>query len=199
MLRERAIARLLNARHTDLAYRLTAALDDAVVIDFPEARQATSFTCGVAAVQAVLYYYGIEKNESQLAAALSVSKKYGTDESEIIKYFRKSGLDVVEHINMTLQEVMRFVEQGIPVIMLIQAWGDAGADYQYDDEDGHYVVAIGYNSAAVIFEDPSMISNKGYLTFAELEKRWHGVSGPHFGMAVIGRPKFDREKLLHIA
>lgn len=34
-----------------------------VLIDFPEVRQSTNYTCGVSALQALLYYYGISYRE----------------------------------------------------------------------------------------------------------------------------------------
>jgi hypothetical protein len=49
--------------------------------------------------------------------------------------------------NMSLPQLQDFVRRGLPVILLLQAWKDEDdpTPYPVDREDGHYVVAIGYD------------------------------------------------------
>jgi predicted double-glycine peptidase len=53
--------------------------------------------------------------------------------------------------------------RGRPVIVQIQAWGDEGTDYTNDFDDGHYVVAIGFDENYLYFEDPWIIGNIAYI------------------------------------
>jgi len=178
------------------------------IIDFPEARQATTFTCGAAALQSVLYYYGIERREAELQEALDVvpESQEGVDPPVIEKYLDGAGLDF-EAGPMTIADLREYIDQGVPVIICIQAWAD---DYETNQaldysgyDDGHYVVAIGYTDTAIVFDDPSIMSNRGYLTDDELEARWHdkrddGTIDDHYGIAVIGKPMFKRQESLKI-
>ena len=66
-----------------------------------------------------------------------------------------------------------------PVICAIQAWNDDG-DYQAKTEDdGHYVVLIGYqkdtekDTCVYYFMDPSTAGSYTYLTEEEFILRWH--------------------------
>ena len=71
------------------------------------------------------------------------------------------------------------LDGGSPVICVIQAWRDDG-DYQTKTEDdGHYVVLIGYQKDAqtdtylYYFMDPSTSGSYTYLTEEEFILRWH--------------------------
>ena len=78
--------------------------------------------------------------------------------------------------------------------MLVQAWGMTEgeaprASYENVWEDDHYLVAIGYDHDGVYFEDPSLQGMRGYLSWGDLERRWH-APGPNgtelhrFGAAI---------------
>ena len=80
------------------------------------------------------------------------------------------------------------MDKGTPVILLIQAWGDSST--YATDENGHYVVAIGYTDDELIVEDPSLRLIRGWIAWDDLEARWHdtGLGGTrydHWGMAVV--------------
>jgi len=178
------------------------------ILDFPESRQATTFTCGAAALQAVLYYYGIEKREDELREALGIEEgsEEGVDPPAIEKYLEGEKLKVVSG-SITIADLRKYVDEKTPVICCIQAWAD---DYKTNDnpdysgnDDGHYVVAIGYTDNAIVFDDPSIMSNRGYLLDEELDARWHdeqddGTKNNHYGIAVIGDPTFKRRESLKI-
>lgn len=172
------------------------------ILTFPEVRQATNFTCGAASVQAVLYYYGIEVREDKLIKIFDAKPTHmvhsGID-PDIIKQKLEQlwGLKVTMK-QMTIDEVKDFIDTGIPVILALQAWrGEDNAsdttDYTHDYKDGHYVVAIGYTDRSMIFDDPSILNNRAYLPFDELNDRWHDVDYQgnkyeNLGMAVFGKP-----------
>jgi len=59
----------------------------------------------------------------------------------------------------------------IPVILLLQAWKDEddSTPYAVDFDDGHYVVAIGYDQQYIYFEDPWIIGSIAYMSYLELQ------------------------------
>lgn len=171
------------------------------LLDFPETRQATGFSCGAAVVQAILYYYGLDVREGKLIKMLSVDPNFGTDPDTMCNRLKEVwSLTVDMKHGMTVDEVKGYIDRKIPVILGIQAWNDdSGKEVDYSEmyEDGHYVVAIGYTDDCMIFEDPSILSNRGYIPFTELVPRWHdktrrGDKYTCLGLAVYGKtPVYD--------
>lgn len=75
-------------------------------------------------------------------------------------------------------------------------------DWKNDWDDGHYVVAVGFTKKRILFEDPSSFFLT-YLTYDQLKERWHDVSKNkkryyNFGIAVIGKNKFNANKIIHM-
>jgi predicted double-glycine peptidase len=64
---------------------------------------------------------------------------------------------------MLISDLENSIMRGRPVIVQIQAWGDEGTDYTNDFDDGHYVVAIGFDENYLYFEDPWIIGNIAYI------------------------------------
>lgn len=131
------------------------------------------------------------------------TKKYGTQIDKILKVAKKYGLKC-EAKPMTIDEVEEYIKNHIPVILLLQAWTEKEkVNWEKDWADGHYVVAIGYDKEKIYFEDPASVKRE-YLSYKELEKRWHDV-GPdgtkyiNYGIAIYGKqPKFSSKKLEHM-
>ena len=175
------------------------------LLDFPEVRQGTDYSCGDSAMQSVLYYYGIELREDQLIRRLHTTEADGTEPQAMADFAKAKGFSV-DMRAMSIADIKEYIDKAIPVIMDIQAWsGHRHPHYKGDYDDGHYVVVIGYDDARFIFEDPSMM-NRGYLTFAELLERWHDIgNGPHAahlshrGIAIYGKPpRFRSSTIKHI-
>lgn len=172
-----------------------------MLLTFPDSRQSQSFSCGAAATQAVLYYYGIEHREDQIIEALDSNDQQGTPPGNIVRALLGAGLSIFAG-RTTIADVKRHLDQGHPTILAIQAWGEPG-DYAHQNKDGHYVVAIGHQDGSIIFDDPSLLSNRGYITESELDQRWHDLAGngmylDHFGIVASGTPKYDPKRILSI-
>jgi len=175
-------------------------------LPFPDVRQATQFSCGAAAVQGVLGYYGVDAKEADLSKYLGVTTEDGTFPKRIPAFLRHHGLEVAAGTGGTVDQLLAWVDQGIPVIVLIQAWSDEDhPNYSRSgtQEDGHYVVLIGHaeDGGILIFEDPSLLGNRGYLQREEFIARWHSESGwDRFYVAAWGKPQmFDPKRVMHIA
>ncbi|MBS1953205.1 MAG: C39 family peptidase [Cyanobacteria bacterium SZAS-4] len=169
------------------------------IIRLPLMRQATDYTCGVAALQAVLAYYGQDVREDVLAKALHANHKIGTRYKNIQSYAEAHGLSVRVVIEMTIEQLRKSIRSGHPVLCLIQAWADKKTDYKSDWDDGHYVVAVGFDDSRIIFMDPSTAGHYTYIPLQEFEQRWHDVDGTvrlnHFGMSLWKEgASFDSEK-----
>ena len=173
------------------------------LLTFPEARQSTNFSCGAASVQAILYYYGMDVREDAIINKLNVKPTSiihsGVDPSTIKKSLENIWGLKVDMKEMTIEDVKSYIDKEIPVMLAIQAWNDnyltekGVHDYSKSYDDGHYVVAIGYSNDTMYFDDPSILDNHGYMSFNELNNRWHdqdssGRKYEHLGIAVYGKP-----------
>ncbi len=161
------------------------------MLAMPDVRQHTVYACGAAALQAVLGYYGIDARQDTLMQKLGTDPKIGTRWWEIERIAGEYGLKAADQEHMTLADLVRFIDRGIPVIIALQAWVEvpAGAPKAWEErtEDGHYLVTTGYDETNIYFEDPAMFGI-GYIPRAELDARWHdfdeyGWRLEHFGIA----------------
>lgn len=150
------------------------ALPGAIRVRAPLVRQPDGYSCGVAALQSVLHYYGVAVRFDKLAAALGADPEQGTNYQRIATYARTCGIDVTVHTEMTLEMLYAWVDDGVPVIVALQAWGD-GLTSAYVDawNDGHYAVVVGYDQNSVYFMDPSTLGNYTYIPTQQFLARWH--------------------------
>jgi len=143
-------------------------------------------------------YYGIDAVESELVKQLGTTEDWGTEHTDIIRVAQNYDL-MVESGEMDIEKIKNYIDQKIPVILDIQAWSEKeNIDYINDWEDGHYVVAIGYDNNGFIIEDPSDFGRQ-YMTFDELTKRWHDIDKNNtklynLGIAIIGSPKYNKNQ-----
>jgi len=176
------------------------------ILNFPNIRQTSDYDCGAAVLQAVLFYYGYDVRQDSILTIAGTNKSFGTTVNGILKALDKYKLKYDE-TTLTIEDIKKFLQQKIPVILLIQAWtgkkSNAKHNWKEDWDNGHYVVAIGYDDTNVYFEDPSSC-NRSFLTYQEFENRWHGLRSEktpshHLGIAVYGKkPEFDRDKFIHL-
>jgi predicted double-glycine peptidase len=168
------------------------------LIRLPLIRQATEYTCGTAAVLSVLAYFGDSYFEDALAKQLATNSRTGTYYKRIIEFGRAHGYSVQADSAMTVDALKQFIDEGTPVICLIQAWAGKTVDYGSDVKDGHYVVAVGYDSQNIYFMDPWSLGNLTYLSYGELLSRWHDVQKgtriEHLGIAIRkDKPALDMQ------
>jgi predicted double-glycine peptidase len=172
------------------------------LLPVPLIRQVTTYDCGVAAFQGVLAYYGIDCREAVLAQRLRANETSGVVTEDMVRVAAEYGLRG-EARQMTLAEVQQYIDQGFPVILLIQAWpDDPQRDLAASWDDGHFVTAVGYDSQYMYFNDSSLLGYRGYLSYEELEARWHDIDGyqrvEHYGVILSGTPKYTPGKVLKI-
>ena len=171
-----------------------------VFIPVPTIRQYSSYSCGSASFLSLLGYYGLDPNEKEVIKILGTTAQKGTSPDDFLKAGKKFGLKVKLQEDLTIEDIQNYLKKKLPVILDIQAWTEhKGVDYSKDWEDGHYVVAVGYGDKDIYLMDPSEMGYS-YISFDDLEKRWHdveedGAKYTHLGIIVSGKePKFDSEK-----
>ena len=144
------------------------------LIRLPLYRQSHNFTCGVSCVSSVLRYagYDFDTREDRLFLELGSTPENGTNYMKIVEYLESVRLDSspdkpvfstkvisLDYDNQDsgandglLREIRTALDDNHPIICAIQAWKD-DADYSSrSEDDGHYVVLIGYSKG-----------NDGYL------------------------------------
>ena len=161
-------------------------------IQLPLCRQATDYTCGAAALQSILYYYGDEWGEASLAEQLKSDPERGTNYRNIISIAQTEGLQAEAKTGMTLDEIKSDVKAKKLVIVAFQAWSEDPSKYSDDWNDGHYAVVVGYDNDRIYFMDPLQLGNYTYIENTEFLSRWHDTDNDnvtkleHFGVIVWG-------------
>lgn len=145
-----------------------------VLLEVPQTRQATSYTCGVAVLQSILAYNGHLYRQDVLEEKVGATPEFGTNPRAMVNFLHEHGIgaDIVQ--NITLPQLRAYIDSRRPVICFLQAWNDDPAfDYSAGWEDGHYAIAIGYNAGRVFFMDPSTLGKYAYIDNEKFLERWH--------------------------
>lgn len=166
-----------------------------ILLPVPSVRQHTNYSCGEAALLSVLAYYGLDARQDTLSRQLDTTADHGTHSRDIVRVAKDYGLQPEAVFGMTPADLIARLKQGVPVILAMQAWIEKGDPrdvkaWSSRFDDGHYIVAIGYDDSRIYFDDPAMFP-LGYITFPELDARWHDRDDDdqvldHFGIAIFG-------------
>lgn len=160
------------------------------LIFLPSIYQSYDYTCGVAALQSILYYYGKDFRHDELVNALEPDPIKGTNYKRMAEFARSLGFQVDVLTPMSLEDLKKLIDDRKPVIVLIQAWPDSPVQWSESWDDGHYAVAIGYDERNIYFMDPSTIGHYTYIPIPEFLDRWHDMDDQerliHFGMVISG-------------
>lgn len=155
--------------------------DGAIKVNLRDVQQRDNYSCGAGAAMSVFAFYGVGPEDlEELKTALQTNNEFGTYYKNIADYAKSLGLDVSTVQEMSKQDLQKLLNENTPVILSMQAY--ATDEKVYDDpnsnDDGHYVVAIGYDKDDYFyFMDPSLTGRHGFLSWSDLEKRWHENEG----------------------
>lgn len=143
-----------------------------IKISLPSVQQSHAYDCGSACLRGVCEYFKVgPEKEADFIKACKTKKSKGTKPEDLIRAAHLFGLNVKSKAGMTLEEVKAALDAGRPIICPIQAHGEKTDQYN-KKENGHYVVAIGYDNQYIYFEDPKLTGSRGFLPFKEFQKRW---------------------------
>jgi uncharacterized protein len=143
-------------------------------------RQITEYSCGASALQAVLSYWGIDIDETELMNRLGTTSEFGTFPEEIGRVARSLGLQAEVRDNLSLDELARFTADGHPVVALAQVWRSeksSAANPEEDWDSGHYIAVLGVDDRYVYFQDPYLRMGKVFVPRDLFERHWHQVMG----------------------
>lgn len=180
------------------------------LFSMPDTRQSTEYSCGAAAMQAVLGYWGRDIGEEDIREMLNTNEVSGTYPDDIIRVAKALGLQAEYKENMSMADLENYVAEGIPVIVDCQAWRSVS---QYNESwantwnNGHWLVVIGIDENNVTLEDPYILGDRGYMSREEFVARWHNVRGLdetdtgkqiHMGIAIRGERPYSTSGFRHI-
>jgi predicted double-glycine peptidase len=164
------------------------------LINLHNTRQTFDFDCGAKALQTVMAYYGVDIREDILIRELGAGKD-GTRVEQMMAIAAARGFQVEARDHMSIKELKKYIDNGNPVIVLLQAWVKGVMtikDWQQDYDDGHYAIVIGYEDNIWIFEDPSSF-RRTWLREHEFLARWHdldedrNIKYKRFGLILSGK------------
>ncbi len=176
------------------------------LLKLPIYRQATSYTCGAACVLSILRYakYDFGIREDGIAEALHATEEDGVNWLNIMNYLNAVRLDETDHQyfevekreHMTVNDLVKEIKKGHPVLCDIQAWNwdeneeyTMDLDYSNEWECGHWVIAVGYLRDHIIFMDPSTGANYTYIPKNKLVSRWRDydyINGERYDAIQLG-------------
>jgi predicted double-glycine peptidase len=140
-------------------------------------RQSTEFSCGPAAVQAVLRHWGRDVAEEKLMELMGTTSEIGTRPENIVRGVRALGLQAEMKQNVTLDELQEYTSSGNPVVTLGQVWRSGTKAVEDDWDSGHYIVVLGVDKDNVYFQDPYLRMGKGFAPRQQFDQHWHQAMG----------------------
>lgn len=157
-------------------------------IDIPDVRQHSDFTCGPAALEAILTYYGFPYREKRLAKMLHTTRKHGTNPMQIaLLCAEQFGLAIHIYEPMTFMEIRTYIKSGIPILVVYQSGIISKPLEEWNS--GHYAIIIGIDGDKLILEDPA-IFGRVRISMAEFAQRWHDIDANgrvynHFAIVIF--------------
>jgi len=131
------------------------------------ASQSKDFSCGVSAMLAVLHHYNKKVSERELFKRLECTPENGVTPLKIIEVAKYYGLKP-EFKQLTTKDVQKLTDMDIPIILMVQS-----RNRNYDYDDGHYIVAVGYDKEGILVYDPLDDNKKTRIRYAELPNVWY--------------------------
>ncbi len=172
----------------------------------PDVRQVGEDGGGPAVLQAVLAYYGLDARQDVLRQRLTERGGAPNDFRQMIRVIGEYGLKPGVLNRMSEQQLRDQIDKGFPVLVAVQAWGQGGPGSQGRDlpagttrsvtdwarrkDDGHWLVALGFDDMVFYFEDPA-IFGIGSIRRDSMPFRWHDYDAKgnrleHLGIVVEG-------------
>lgn len=141
--------------------------DPSRLIEVPDIRQPDDYSCGAAAAMSVGKYWGVGPDSlKEWKKALGTNRGTSTHPFVIREYLKSLELQVEDAENMSLEDLHGYWERGMPVICMIQEWGNPLEEGKHEDEPkrgekpqfayGHFCVSLGVSLGYVFVQDPSM-------------------------------------------
>lgn len=144
----------------------------------PQVRQLTEYSCGPAALLAIMRYWGIPVgSERDLYNSLGTTKAGGTRPRAIVNTARKFGLSADERRHVAVGELQLAIAQGETVILNLQRWEADAPERGQECEDGHFAVLLWIDDQDAYLMDP-YTGGFAWLPINALLDRWYDRPWP---------------------
>ncbi len=127
-------------------------------------QQLLKYSCGAAALKAVLKHWGDDYHERPLISLIGVDPTSGSTVFQVTEAARKLGFDAKPWQFDSLDELQTYTANDVPVIIAIQSFTKP--------DQGHFVVAVSVDDDEVQIMDPNVKGNWRTLSRAEMDQRW---------------------------
>lgn len=175
------------------------------LLRLPDVRQTCDYSCGPTALQAVLGYYGEEHFEQDLMQLCKADPQEGTPPERLAEAARSLGFQAEIRQNLTLDDLQKSIESGVPVMVAGQAWRNEDqlqTPWTSIWDSGHWMVAVGIDDQNVYLEDPSILGSLGSMPRQEFVQRWHDIDADkpflQGGVFVSGKTPAPPPLVLHV-
>ena len=167
-------------------------------------------SCGPASAKIILQYF--KKNWSErLLRKMCRKKSYGTNIAPLIAGLRRTGAAVSAKSNGTLEDIKKFLKNGLPVMVAVWSpeLGEAHFDPKWslrerkENDCGHYAVVYGLSKHFVFLMDPDYYlfehgnkTGRQRMSINKFLEHWYATDGQKYNkikcwMLVIN---FDNRK-----
>jgi len=138
------------------------------MISLKKIKQSPSM-CGPASLVSLLDFYGIQKDESELAALCNSTLEHGTPPANIVAALKQLGFTVMAKENSSWADLTTLTGQGVPV--MVNWWSEFELP-----ADGHYSVAFRVTSDLIHLMDPE-IGDDRIMTKDVFLRNWYDFIG----------------------
>ncbi len=122
-------------------------------------KQSDSSLCGPAVIKAILYYYGIDALESEIARRCNHTYDLGCTDLQMKEAIESYGLAVKIYNNSSIEDLEYWMQHHIPVIV---DWFSAGSISSLEDTpNGHASVVVEIDKEKVYILDPEIGQVRG--------------------------------------
>lgn len=179
-----------------IACRISMDEEIAVETNIPEIQQKEDFTCGPAALSAVLRRFGIDASEEEITEKANTSEEVGAEGEDLVAVAKSYGLKAELRYDMTVDDIAECIQSGQMCIICVQSYSDEGPthDYSEDLDYGHYVVPAKIQNNWMTVMDPWLEEGtQAAVSLDSLRERWHsadssGKDQSGIGIVISGKP-----------
>lgn len=163
-----------NMSNTSLMNSQNLSHNNTTILKVPNLLAPTTNSTGPTALQEVLAYYGTDVGIDKLVN-LTNNNENGTLPQNIADAADTLGFQSEIKENMSVEDLQGYVDQGVPVIVNIQAGVNSteNVNWTSSQQNGEYLVVVGVDSQNVYLEDPTILGSTGYIPNQEFLDRWH--------------------------
>jgi ABC-type bacteriocin/lantibiotic exporter with double-glycine peptidase domain len=127
-------------------------------------QQIEPYSCGAAALKAVLQHWGERVPEKTLIREVGIDPKTGSTAPQVAGAARRRGYLARAHYFRSVDELATYTSRDVPVILAIRSFTRPN--------QGHFVVATRVGKDLVEIMDPNVQGNRRLLSRRELDRRW---------------------------